>query len=142
MPLDTGPKTDAEWHELLPTRIHGKNDTYCTWACRCSECRDAHAAHKLLYRQTTKKLLGEADDRWMQTDLKNCHGMNTTIFYPTVREQSDDYELVTAEAKKICEGCCVQRPCLEYAILTREQGVWGGTNDRDRRRIKRKRANP
>lgn len=138
MPVDT-PKTDEEWHQLLPNRNHGKNDTYITYKCRCSLCRAAHAEKKQLYSKTTRKLLGVADTSWMKTEEKNCHDMNTKIFYPAVREISPDYELITAEVKRICEGCCVQSPCLEYALLTREEGVWGGTNEKDRRRIKRNR---
>jgi len=39
-------------------------------------------------------------------------------------------------AKKLCEGCAAQTPCLEYALVNRvEHGVWGGASERQRRRI-------
>jgi WhiB family redox-sensing transcriptional regulator len=45
-------------------------------------------------------------------------------------------------ARRICAGCPVQEPCLEYALAQRiEHGVWGGCSERERRRIlKRRRA--
>jgi WhiB family redox-sensing transcriptional regulator len=45
-------------------------------------------------------------------------------------------------ARRICHGCPVQQPCLEYALAHRiEHGVWGGCSERERRRIlKRRRA--
>jgi WhiB family redox-sensing transcriptional regulator len=43
-------------------------------------------------------------------------------------------------AKAVCAGCPVQSPCLEYALRHRiDHGVWGGTSERERRRILRQR---
>jgi WhiB family transcriptional regulator, redox-sensing transcriptional regulator len=43
-------------------------------------------------------------------------------------------------AIRICEGCPVKAPCLEYALLNRiEHGVWGGASERQRRRLIRQR---
>lgn len=40
------------------------------------------------------------------------------------------------KAKKICLTCPSQEPCLEYALAHRiDHGVWGGTSERQRRRI-------
>lgn len=39
-------------------------------------------------------------------------------------------------AKRICRECVVQEPCLDYALEHRiDDGVWGGTSERERRRI-------
>ena len=39
-------------------------------------------------------------------------------------------------AKLLCEGCPVMTECLQYALDNREPwGVWGGTSERDRRRM-------
>ena len=44
-------------------------------------------------------------------------------------------------AKRICAVCPVRIECLEYALEAGEQhGVWGGTSERERRRIRRARA--
>ncbi|MGD1011654.1 MAG: WhiB family transcriptional regulator [Acidimicrobiales bacterium] len=43
-------------------------------------------------------------------------------------------------ALQICAGCPVKAPCLEYAIANHiDHGVWGGTSERERRRIARRR---
>lgn len=62
-----------------------------------------------------------------------CHGLDPTIFFP-------DSEESAAEAKAICAGCSVRAACLEHALASREKdGVWGGTTDKERRRIIRQR---
>jgi hypothetical protein len=40
-----------------------------------------------------------------------------------------DYE---KEAKAICAECPYKARCLEYAINNHEQGIWGGTTERQR----------
>ncbi|MCP5026575.1 MAG: WhiB family transcriptional regulator [Actinomycetia bacterium] len=43
-------------------------------------------------------------------------------------------------AKKVCEACPMQARCLDYALDNRiDHGVWGGTSERQRRRILRSR---
>ncbi len=39
-----------------------------------------------------------------------------------------------APAKAVCAGCPTRARCLEYAIETGVEGVWGGTSTRERRR--------
>lgn len=47
----------------------------------------------------------------------------------------------TRNAKRICSGCEVKRPCLEYALANDERyGIWGGLSERDRRRRKKRAA--
>ena len=44
----------------------------------------------------------------------------------------------TREAKRVCTGCEVRVPCLEYALANDERfGIWGGLSERERRRVKR-----
>jgi WhiB family redox-sensing transcriptional regulator len=41
-------------------------------------------------------------------------------------------------AKSICRACPVQAPCLEFALSTnQEAGVWGGTAEDERRRLRK-----
>lgn len=44
-------------------------------------------------------------------------------------------------AKAVCSACPISSQCLEYAIENHEQGVWGGTTERERLRIRRDRRN-
>jgi WhiB family redox-sensing transcriptional regulator len=46
----------------------------------------------------------------------------------------------TREAKKVCRGCEVRAECLEFALENDDAGrfgIWGGTSERERRRLKR-----
>lgn len=61
-----------------------------------------------------------------------CHGMATDIFFP-------DSDQDAGLAKEICASCPVQEECLEYALMTRQNdGVWGGLNETERRRLRRR----
>ncbi|MER3395239.1 MAG: WhiB family transcriptional regulator [Acidimicrobiia bacterium] len=63
----------------------------------------------------------------------SCNGSDPELFYPESEEE-------TASALAICSTCRVREPCLEYALEAREKlGIWGGTTERDRRRIWRRR---
>jgi WhiB family redox-sensing transcriptional regulator len=47
----------------------------------------------------------------------------------------------TRDPKAICADCPIRPECLEYALEKDERfGVWGGMSERERRRIKRERA--
>lgn len=62
-----------------------------------------------------------------------CRDLDTAIFYP-----SDGVGVDRAIA--ICERCPRRQDCLEVALADREDdGVWGGTSERERRRILRRR---
>lgn len=62
-----------------------------------------------------------------------CKDKPQELFYPTRGEE-------VGLAKEICAGCPVRQPCLDYALDNGERfGVWGGTSERERRRIRRRR---
>jgi WhiB family redox-sensing transcriptional regulator len=62
-----------------------------------------------------------------------CREVPPAVFFP------NDGVGVDA-ARRICADCPVKAPCLEYALLNRiDHGVWGGTSERERRRIARQR---
>ncbi len=64
-----------------------------------------------------------------------CRGIDVEIFYPITDDDAD-----AAEAKAVCAECPVRQACLEHALAHRErEGVWGGTTERERRRIVRQR---
>ena len=64
-----------------------------------------------------------------------CRGLDAEIFYPETDDEAD-----ADAAKAVCGGCPVRQACLEHALAHRErEGVWGGTTERERRRILRQR---
>ena len=64
-----------------------------------------------------------------------CRGIDPDVFYPVSEAEED-----AAEAKAVCAQCPVRESCLEHALANRErEGVWGGTTERERRRILRQR---
>ena len=75
-------------------------------------------------------------NHWRQ--YARCLGADPELFYPP--SESDDGSAAADEAKAICAICPVREPCLEHAITFREkQGVWGGLDERERRRLVRQR---
>ena len=71
------------------------------------------------------------DNEWMAAG--NCRIEPPATFFP-----SDGVGVEIA--KRICVDCAVKQPCLEYALENRiDHGVWGGTSERQRRRILKKR---
>ena len=66
---------------------------------------------------------------WMADGL--CAQVDPELFYPESGAPNRD-------AKRICAGCEVRAECLAYALAHRERfGVWGGTTERERRRLRR-----
>jgi WhiB family redox-sensing transcriptional regulator len=62
-----------------------------------------------------------------------CREVPPSVFFP-----SDGVGVEAA--RRICAECPVKSPCLEYALVNRvDHGVWGGTSERERRRIARRR---
>lgn len=43
----------------------------------------------------------------------------------------------TRDAKRVCMACEVRAECLDYALAGDERfGIWGGTSERERRKLK------
>jgi WhiB family redox-sensing transcriptional regulator len=72
------------------------------------------------------------ETNWMADG--NCAHREPSLFFP-----SDGVGVEVA--RKVCGDCPVKGQCLEYAIDNRiDHGVWGGTSERERRRIIRSRS--
>lgn len=70
---------------------------------------------------------------WMSDPGRACAGVDPEVFFPPGSEG-------VARAKRICAKCPADlcNACLEYALRNREDsGVWGGTSERERRRLLR-----
>ena len=64
-----------------------------------------------------------------------CRGLELAVFYPDPDNEAD-----SARALEVCSGCAVRETCLDHALTSRETtGIWGGTTERERRRILRRR---
>jgi len=62
-----------------------------------------------------------------------CRGLGLARFYPHSDEE-------VAEALELCAECSVRDACLRYALDAKEEfGVWGGTTERERRVLRRRR---
>jgi WhiB family redox-sensing transcriptional regulator len=61
-----------------------------------------------------------------------CAQVDPELFFPNKGGS-------TREAKLICKKCPVTAECLDYALEgDARYGVYGGTSERDRRKIKRR----
>lgn len=68
--------------------------------------------------------------------LGNCRGRDTNFFYP------ENNRWAEVSAKKVCAGCPVFAQCMDWALAHDELGIWGGTTDRERRKIKARYVRP
>ena len=86
--------------------------------------------------QEAQKPLGFQGDEPAEDwhDYANCLGVDPDLFFP-------ERGASTREAKEVCRGCEVRHDCLEFALQNGEKfGIWGGLSERERRRIRRQRA--
>jgi len=58
-----------------------------------------------------------------------CREADPSLFFATTRDDE-------RTALVVCSSCAVKDDCLDFALDTRERfGVWGGTTERDRKRL-------
>lgn len=77
------------------------------------------------------RAIGEPRPHWWHAAL--CRGLDPEMFF-TDRGES------TSPAKSICDQCVVREECLDYALGNSEKfGIWGGTTEQERRRLRRQR---
>ena len=87
-------------------------------------------------RDSGERVLEDRDgtDGRSWQDEANCLGVDPDLFFP-------ERGASTREAKEVCRGCVVRLDCLEYALVNGEKfGIWGGLSERERRRLRRQRA--
>lgn len=59
-------------------------------------------------------------------------GVDPELFHPVSEQDRSRID----QAKAICAGCPVASSCLEHALRSGDHGIWGGTTETERRRIK------
>ncbi|QFG10312.1 WhiB transcriptional factor [Mycobacterium phage DyoEdafos] len=77
-----------------------------------------------------------------------CKGIDDPeMFFPSQRKGG---RKAAAEARKMCQRCPIQKRCLEWALdwdrehpdfYDRLEGIWGGTNEAERREILKEESN-
>jgi WhiB family redox-sensing transcriptional regulator len=70
------------------------------------------------------------DDQWRQQAA--CIGQPPNMFFPDRTDRAD-----RDDAKAVCAVCPVRVECLTEAVTHRYHGIWGGTNDEDRKKVVR-----
>jgi len=70
-----------------------------------------------------------APGEWRARGL--CVGENPDAFFPSRGDPG-------IKARRICARCVVQPDCLGYATGADEHGIWGGLDQDERRRLKRR----
>jgi WhiB family transcriptional regulator, redox-sensing transcriptional regulator len=67
-------------------------------------------------------------------DRAACLGEDPDLFFP-IGDSGPSVSQVQ-QAKKVCRRCPVIQPCLEWALASGDEGVLGGLDDRERRRLR------
>lgn len=102
--------------------------------CPCQRCRGHYRTlriktrHELERRYTPQPGPISDDPDWI--DQGNCRGMHPSIWFP-------ERGASVTRQKAICATCDVRQQCLDYALEhSIKSGIWGGTSERERRRIR------
>jgi WhiB family redox-sensing transcriptional regulator len=66
----------------------------------------------------------------------NCRQMDPDMFFPEPDQPNSAY--LAQAAKSVCSTCPYVIECLAWALTNDEiWGIWGGTTERERKRMKR-----
>ena len=83
---------------------------------------------------TSSRSLNTATDTWRANS--SCRDTDPDLFFP-VGTTGPALEQIAA-AKAVCDSCEAKAPCLEFALTTnQDSGVWGGTSEEERRKLRR-----
>ena len=75
----------------------------------------------------------EPDEDWRSRGA--CRTADPDLFFPASSTAMSNLQL--RQAKIICGRCPVRRQCLDFALATHQvHGVWGGTSERERTRMR------
>ena len=68
--------------------------------------------------------------------LASCRDKDPDLWFPS---DGTGHKAKGEEAKLICSGCPVKEACLEFGLFQPE-GIWGGADEKTRRRMRRRKA--
>ena len=69
-----------------------------------------------------------------------CKAEDPELFFGPSAEFVTACQQREEKAKAVCARCPARAECLAYALDTGTYGVWGGTNEAERRAMLRRRA--
>jgi len=74
-------------------------------------------------------------------DRAACRGMDALLFFAPDHEARPEREIREAKARAVCTLCPVRVQCLDDALGNSiRHGIWGGLNEDERARERRRRA--
>lgn len=136
MPADMDGPSDVELEALEADIEEGYLETPVEFHVGASATSQTVEAPKTIDKPRSRGMY-DSDDNYTSSDWQdgaNCKGVDPDLFFP---ERGSS----TREAKEVCRGCIVRENCLEFALQNGEKfGIWGGLSERERRRIRRQRA--
>ncbi|TXS58214.1 WhiB family transcriptional regulator [Streptomyces sp. t39] len=95
-----------------------------------------------MQRSIVRTTYAPSADLPVHTDWRTdsaCQDEDPDMFFPT--GTTGLALLQIEEAKAVCRRCPVMETCLQWALTHgQEHGVWGGTDEDERRRMKRRAA--
>jgi WhiB family redox-sensing transcriptional regulator len=81
---------------------------------------------------------------FLEKDDPLCAQTDPELFFPQPVAGSEDIlkvkrhvYLSERQAKQICKECPLVKDCLAYALKYDEHGIWGGTTEHEREKIRR-----
>lgn len=130
--------------------------------CICPDALAKHENHKATRRVTeSSKRLSRAGDRARARDalhdvlepvgeaanvvlaprrhpphLCAVEGHDPELWFPASEPGSVAYVTQVEDAKDVCRRCPMRQPCAQTAIDNGWPGIWGGTDEEDRRRAR------
>lgn len=67
----------------------------------------------------------------------SCDGIDTEIFFPIGAAQAEENkELI----KTMCHSCPVFEDCLNYSLAIKVDGLWAGTDENERKKMRAERG--
>lgn len=98
-----------------------------------SESNTPHGNDEEIFKSPAYSFLMRDYEIFLWQEESACKGVDTSIFF------LDEFQAYPRNTfKDYCDVCPVKEECLEFALVFDMVGVWGGTTDRDRKRIPQK----
>lgn len=102
----------------------------------------AHPPEPLMQNTIVNAVYAPSADLPVNTNWRTaavCRDEDPDLFFPI--GTTGPAVVQAEEAKAVCRRCPVMERCLQWALESgQDHGVWGGTDEEDRRRIQRRTA--